>query len=182
MGTWSLNLPAMRPANRGLDAFWTGMDVEWPSTEAPPENQYEPREPVAPSKPSQTIQQLEERQSFHPKQRQINGAFDVLAGLYRVSDAKAVNRFLIHRRFVRELLFEAYPRIKRVFGERVHAELRLVEDMEDNLERLRVNIISNDAQARLALEQFDEEWWLDRVQDSEGLLDFTLKRDALRLE
>jgi hypothetical protein len=185
MGTWSISLPApaKQPARRSgtLGPFWIGLDSERTSEQKSTENQYVSPEPVAPSQAGRHPQQPEEvgqaNEQGRPRTNQLNGAFGVLAGLYAVPNTTAVHTFLVHRRTLRELLFDAYPRIKKIFGERVNAELRLIEDMEDNLERLRVSIVTNRGDARQALERFDEEWWLDHVQFSEGLLNFTLRRE-----
>jgi len=184
MATWNISLPelANRPAKRPgtLDLFWFGRDRERISEQQSPENQYVSPEPVASSQAGRHSKQLQEvgQANEHDKSHmnQSNGAFEVLAGLYAIPNTTAVRTFLVHRRPLRELLFGAYPRIKRIFGVRVKAELRLIEDMEDDLERLRVSIVSNREDARQALERFDEEWWLDHVQDAEGLLDFTVRR------
>jgi hypothetical protein len=113
----------------------------------------------------------------HAVDSQSNGAFEVLASLYTIPNAAGVNKFLRHHRPLRGLLFDALPKIKSQFGNTVRPELLLIEDMEDDLQRLRVTITSNRGDASQALERFDEDWWLDHIQFSQGLLNFTLRTE-----
>jgi len=181
MATWIQSLPGKQPTNRSgsLDLFWSGLQTE---TNVPQHLSQQPLEPVPPFETVQNAAQIKEMETetatrWFDMHQQANGAFDVLAGLYEVPNGRAVRRFLVRRRPLRGLLFDAYPRIMKIFGERVNTELKLIEDMDDNLERLRVSIVSNRDDARQALERFDEEWWLDHVQRAEGLLDFVLRRE-----
>jgi hypothetical protein len=106
-----------------------------------------------------------------------NWAVDVLSNLYTVPVRSTVEAFLVHRRPLRTLLFDAYPRLIKIFGSDAKLELRLIEDMEDDVCRIRVSIRSGRDDARPKLERFDEEWWLDHIQNSDGLLNFVLRRE-----
>jgi hypothetical protein len=108
---------------------------------------------------------------------QVNGSIDVLSSLYTIPVRSDIAAFLVRRRPLRTLLFDAYPKLVNIFGSGTKFELRVIEDMEEDSARLRVSINSRRDNARQALEQFDEEWWLDHVQHSEGLLNFVLRRE-----
>lgn len=152
MVTAAWNFPSKETRTRlgGLDAFWIERDPE----------------------------DTPEKTSDFTRPKEVNGAFAVLSGLYSIPHTSPVQNFLVHRRAVRELLFSAFPHIKKIFGEATKAELRLIQGMDNNdSERLRVTIISDRENARQGLEQFDEEWWLDHVQNSDGLLNFVLRRE-----
>jgi len=108
---------------------------------------------------------------------QANSSFEVLASVYSIPDESGTRSFLTHHRDIASLLFGALPNIKTYFGESARAEVRLIEDMEDNLKRLRVTVTSKSKDASDALDKFDEEWWLDNIQFSKGLLSFSLKAE-----
>jgi|SRR5882762_2277094 len=130
----------------------------------------------SPSETLQTTEEVQQRDKATTRADREDGIFNALSSFYTILDPAVVRTFLTDHRKLRSFLFSALPKIKESFGNPVTTELRLIEDMEDNLLRLRVSIISSRLDARQALEQFDENWWLDQVQNAEGLLDFTLRR------
>jgi hypothetical protein len=158
--TWPLPKQKTDPWFGNPSAFWSGKESAAEDTRLP-------------SKKDRSNQDY-----FEPSDRlkRADASLDALSSLYTVPVRSTVESFLMHRRKLRTLLFAAYPRLVRIFPD-AKLELRLIEDMEDNLGRLRVSIAAqNRNNARQALDLFEEEWWLDHVQDSGGLLDFTLRR------
>jgi hypothetical protein len=124
----------------------------------------------------QLTSKLQQAEIEESRDRQDN-IFDVLSSFYSIGNPATVQRFLTEHRNLRSILFRALPKIVDNFGRNVKAELRLIDDMEDDLQRVRVSILSDNQDAREALERFDEAWWLDNVQSTEGLLDFALRRE-----
>jgi hypothetical protein len=122
------------------------------------------------------LQQLEEQLIEHTSvEDSVRLNVESLATLYSIKDVVAVECFLRAHRFLVGLLFSAFPRINRVFGTGVGKELDLLEDPDDNSSSLIVHIITNNPNAYQTLESFDEEWWLDHVGKSAGLLNFAIR-------
>lgn len=97
---------------------------------------------------------------------------DVLDGIYVWDDRSAVLRFIEENR-VRGVLIDAREPLDAAFGQDVIKSLSIVRDEEgvDTLFCI-VKTGSELQTARNALNEFDERWWLARVGEAAGKLNF----------
>ena len=102
------------------------------------------------------------------------GAFDFLATLYLIRDPMAIKAFLRDHETLASVLFSAFPKINAFWGNQLSPELRLVEDADDESTSLVVYVASRQPDAYARLDRFDEEWWLDHIKETEGLLNFAI--------
>src|SRR5208337_4117371 len=98
-----------------------------------------------------------------------------LEQLYVLEDRSEVAAF-IERNRLRELLLEAGGPLNAAFGEAVVKKLSLLEDDEGFETLFCLALIPGDMhQTMLALESFDERWWLARSGRVGGKLNFDLE-------
>ena len=107
--------------------------------------------------------------------KRSNAQFAILSGFYTVRNPVAVQDFLVDRRPLLDLLFAALPKVKETWGADARTELELLHDPEDDSSSLVVHVLSNHQNAYAALDHFDEQWWLNRIGESEGLLNFSVE-------
>jgi|tagenome__1003787_1003787.scaffolds.fasta_scaffold20988621_8 hypothetical protein len=98
-------------------------------------------------------------------------AFDetsVLSDLYTFANYSEVRRFLLRDAEARALLFDAFPRMTRVFGTGAQLTLEVLQDPDDEQDMLtvlvRTGLDPSDALARLRT--FDLQWWRDAAPDT----------------
>jgi hypothetical protein len=101
-------------------------------------------------------------------------SFPTLAAFYCVASPMAVEKFLVAHAGLVPLLFSAFPKIKSYWGTEINPALTIVDDPEGGFSVLVVGLSSNKLDAYVALDRFDEEWWLDHIKDAQGLLNFSL--------
>jgi hypothetical protein len=107
--------------------------------------------------------------------KRSNAKFAILSGFYTVRNPVAVQDFLVGRRPLLDLLFAALPKVKETWGADAKTELELLHDPEDDSSSLVVHVSSNHPNAYAALDHFDEQWWLNHIGESEGLLNFSVE-------
>jgi len=107
--------------------------------------------------------------------KRSNDKFAILSGFYTIRNPIAVHEFLLNRKPVFDLLFAALPKVKEAWGGEAKTELELLQDPEDESASLVVHVLSNHPNTYAALDQFDEQWWLNHIGESEGLLNFSVE-------
>jgi len=107
--------------------------------------------------------------------KRSNAKFAILSGFYTVRNPIAVQEFLLDRRPLFDLLFAALPKVKETWGGDAKTELELLQDPEDESSSLVVHVLSNHPNTYAALDHFDEQWWLNHIGESEGLLNFSVE-------
>jgi len=101
-----------------------------------------------------------------------------LEKLYGLREPDEVQRFLQPYPHLAELLLEAFPYLKKHFGPSPQVELEVIRDPEiGSLGELVAFILTplsvHEAEARL--DRFDDEWFLDRLDRTDGLLNVCLE-------
>jgi hypothetical protein len=104
------------------------------------------------------------------RQENINRLKDI----YYVENDKKIEMFLLANDYLIEILFEAPEKILKIFGE-VRISLELHKDPEEGWDELFIIIKSNyePEEAVRRKEQLTEEWFIDRMDDTKGKLNFT---------
>jgi hypothetical protein len=115
------------------------------------------------------------QQPLTQRETRSSAKFAILSGFYTVRNPTAVQEFLVARRPLFDLLFAALPKVKEVWGTDARTELELLYDPEDDSSSLVVHVLSNHPNTYAALDHFDEQWWLSRIGESEGLLNFSVE-------
>lgn len=99
-------------------------------------------------------------------------ALKELERLYVLEDCSAVASFIRQNRLL-ELLLEARDPLNAAFGEGAVKKLTLVEDDEAFETLFCLVLVPGElGQARLALESFDDGWWLAHCDRAAGKLNF----------
>jgi hypothetical protein len=98
-----------------------------------------------------------------------------LGNWYLVVEPTATSAFLRKHCALVPLLVAAYPQLNVAFGSGVRMQLQLVTDPEDEAQTLVAAIYTDHAAAYASLEQFEDSWWLDHIDKSEGLLIFAVR-------
>lgn len=107
----------------------------------------------------------------------ISKEIELLEVFYPFANPNEVRDFLWANKYLIEVLFEAHKQIKRVFGQGVNIHLELHRDPDENFEELFV-VIETDLSPKLSLDlldRFDEEWFLDIADKTEGKLNVTVR-------
>jgi hypothetical protein len=115
------------------------------------------------------------QQPLARQMKRSNAKFAILSGFYTVRNPIAVQEFLVERKPLFDLLFAALPKVKETWGSDAKTELELLHDPEDDSSSLVVHVLSTHPNAYAALDHFDEDWWLNHIGESEGLLNFSVE-------
>jgi hypothetical protein len=107
--------------------------------------------------------------------KRSDAKFSILSGFYSVRNPSAVQDFLANRRPLVDLLFAALPKVKETWGGDAKTVLELLHDPEDDSSSLVVHVLSSHPNKYAALDHFDEQWWLNHIGESEGLLNFSVE-------
>jgi len=97
----------------------------------------------------------------------------LLEGLYIFRQPAEVRRFIEERQFLISLLEEAYTKIEKYFGPYPQVFLEVISDPEATDDRQLFAFIGTHLSPDKALdtlERFDEEWWLDVLDQAQGKL------------
>lgn len=101
-----------------------------------------------------------------------------LEDLYTFRNPVAVRRFLLHHPHLIDLLLEAHPYLAKSFGQDPQVALEVVHDREvadwTQLVAYIVTSLPVD-QALDELDEFDDEWFLDQVDQAGDLFNFNLE-------
>jgi hypothetical protein len=98
--------------------------------------------------------------------------------LYSLPDANRIREFIIAHQQLADLLIEAYPLIEKHFGLGTEVVLEVfVDPEEEDFVELFGNIrTSLSPEAALEqLDKFDEEWFLDQIEKTDGKLNFNIE-------
>ncbi len=98
--------------------------------------------------------------------------------IYELPDLSGVAAFLSIHPFVKDLLLEAQPVIRRIWGSASKATLEIVDEPEVGGQEELFCFVQTDLAPEIALQrldEFDRAWWVDSVQRAEGKLNFSLK-------
>jgi hypothetical protein len=120
---------------------------------------------------SMTSAKLEDKMLKVPEQY-LNG----LDG-YMLSESSAVGNFIQAHQEITSLLDEAYQELRKYFSSE-DLKLELVTDPEIAGEQQLFVYIFTSLSVTDALQkfdEFDEQWWLDRIDRANGLLNFNLR-------
>lgn len=101
-----------------------------------------------------------------------------LEDLYTFRNSVAVRHFLLCHPHLIDLLFEAYPHLARCFGPNPQVALEVVQDPEvADWTQLVAYILTSLPvnQALDRLDRFDDEWFLDQVDQVDDLFNFNLE-------
>lgn len=99
------------------------------------------------------------------------------SSVYSFDSLLVVGRFLSSNPHLVDILMEAVPHIRTIFGAETRVVLRIISDPEmENQDQLfgciRTNLSVDEALS--CLDRFDEEWFFNRFDQVAGLLDFKL--------
>jgi hypothetical protein len=104
--------------------------------------------------------------------------FARLSTLYSISEKVRVFNFLHTNNYLYKLLLEAYTLTEEIFGQDVKVELKIVTDLDiDEYQELFAYIYTNlpPEDALEKLDQFDEEWLLDKIETINEKLNFNIR-------
>lgn len=102
-----------------------------------------------------------------------------IANIYKIYEPDQVYPFLTRNGFLGDVLLEALPQLQRNFGPDMHVDLVLRSDPEEPYQELfgYVHTQGSIEDAHDNLDMFDDEWFLDNLQRTRGLLNFNLAFD-----
>lgn len=103
------------------------------------------------------------------------GDIEQLESKYTFENPMDVKRFLLANKYLIEIIFEAHRQIKRMFGEEITLFLELHCDPEEGWDELFI-VIKSPYSAEKAVEferKLFDEWFIHRIQDTKGKLNFT---------
>lgn len=104
-----------------------------------------------------------------------NETIEYLKQDYELIDPPAIKAFLLGNAFLIDFLLEAIGKIDGLFGFGTRKVLELVIDPDENFEELFIVIKSNYSaeEARTLLNSLMDEWFLDVIDRTRGLLNIT---------
>ncbi|MGO9271641.1 MAG: hypothetical protein ACLQOO_15485 [Terriglobia bacterium] len=120
------------------------------------------------------VQMAKGRRLPKPGERPVpsESSTDGLKRAYQIEDYREVAAF-VEQNQLRRLLLEARGPLRDAFGPGAIKTLRLVRDGEGFETLFCLVMVSGEARkARRALRSFDEHWWLARLEQAGGKLNF----------
>jgi len=100
---------------------------------------------------------------------------DEFKEIYEFSNIEEIRNFILQNSYLIDILKEAPQHIYRTFGRAVKIELELHHDFEEAWDELFI-VIKSPYSAEKAVElerKFFEEWFVHKMDDTKGKLDFT---------
>lgn len=101
---------------------------------------------------------------------------ELVKKLYYSDEFDSIKSFISDNFFLADLLIEAHPQLKDHFGTNLRVDLVLRTDPEESYKQLfgylRTPMPIDEAQA--SLDSFDDNWFLDHLVATKGLLNFNL--------
>jgi hypothetical protein len=100
---------------------------------------------------------------------------EYLSQIYDFSDPHEIKGFLLRNHFLIDLVLEANEKISEFFGTDIKKALEITTDPDENFEELFIVIKSNYSaeKARTLLNSLMDEWFLDVIDRTRGLLNIT---------
>ncbi len=102
-----------------------------------------------------------------------------IANIYKIDDPDQVYPFLEKSGFLGDVLLEAFSQLQRIFGADMLVDLVLRSDPEEPYQELfgYVHHQGSIEDSHDRLDTFDDEWFLDNLHRTKGLLNFNLAFD-----
>lgn len=99
-----------------------------------------------------------------------------IGSLYSIHDYEEVLNFVKKNVFLIDILLDAFPKLQKYFGMDVKVDLVLRTDPEEYYQELFGYIKTSRSidESHASLEEFDDHWFLDRLNATRGLLNFNL--------
>ncbi len=105
----------------------------------------------------------------------LDSRIEAVLKLVPAQAPQRIAAFLLRRPELVPILIDSAVKIREYWGVDTRYEMRLVTDPEEPDEdalSLVVDILSSDPDAYAILDRFDEEWWLERLPQTQGRLNF----------
>lgn len=106
----------------------------------------------------------------------FNSLFQKIEDCYHFKSKSRVKEFIEEHSYLTHILIESYELIIRFFGSGCYLELAVTTDPEEGFKELFVYIktaLPVD-EALQKLDNFDDQWFLDKMSDTKGKLNFNL--------